>query len=97
MKLTGVSACVFLQSFVYFISMFGNINCNGSKSAVFSDRELARLDELLQVKQFSKKTYLLQEGEICNFEACINKGCTPSFYIDENRFEVTRMFSIEDW
>jgi CRP-like cAMP-binding protein len=86
-----------LRSFLYFTAMFENINKNVSKSAVFSDAELARLDALLQVKHFPKKTYLLQEGEICNFEAYINKGCVRTFYIDENGFEVTLMFSIEDW
>jgi len=77
--------------------MFESINRNVSKSAVFSEKELSRFNELLQVKQLSKKNYLLQEGEICNFEAYINKGCIRTFYIDENGFEVTLMFSIEDW
>ena len=32
----------------------------------------------------SKKTILLQEGEICNFEAFIVKGCIKTYYIDKN-------------
>ncbi len=83
--------------FCYFTAMFENINKNVSKGVSFSAKELARFDELLQVKHFPKKTFLLQEGEICNFEAYINKGCTRTYYIDENGFEVTLMFSIEDW
>lgn len=83
--------------FVYFTAMFDGINKNVSKSAVFSALELERMNELLQVKHFPKKTFLLQEGEVCNFEAYINKGCVRTFYIDENGFEVTLMFSIEDW
>jgi len=85
------------QKFLYFTPMFENINKNVSKSAVFTAKELARMNELLQVKHFPKKTYLLQEGEICNFEGYINKGCVRTYYIDENGFEVTLMFSIEDW
>ena len=77
--------------------MFENINKNVSKSAVFTDKELSRMNELLQVKTFPKKTYLLQEGEVCNFEGYINKGCVRTYFIDENGFEVTLMFSIEDW
>ncbi len=88
---------MFLNRFDYFTAMFEAINKNVSKSAVFSEKELTRLGELLQVKHFPKKTYLLQEGEVCNFEAYINKGCVRTFYIDENGFEVTLMFSIEDW
>lgn len=77
--------------------MFQNINSNVSKSALFTQQELQRMNELLQVKYFPKKTYLLQEGEVCNFEGYINKGCVRTFYIDENGFEVTLMFSVEDW
>lgn len=40
---------------------------------------------------------LLHEGEICNFEAYINKGCIRNYYLDENGFEVTLQFAIEDW
>lgn len=83
--------------FIYFTVMFEGINKNVGKSAVFSAQELERMNELLQVKHFPKKTFLLQEGEVCNFEAYINKGCVRTFYIDENGFEVTLMFSIEDW
>lgn len=77
--------------------MFENINKYVSKSAVFSDKELARMNELLQVKHFPKKTYLLQEGEVCTFEGYINKGCVRTYFINENGFEVTLMFSVEDW
>lgn len=77
--------------------MFENINKYVQKSAVFNDKELARMNELLQVKRFPKKTYLLQEGEVCNFEGYINKGCVRTYFINENGFEVTLMFSVEDW
>ncbi len=77
--------------------MFSAINRNVSKSASFSAAELGRMNSLLQVKQYPKKTYLLQEGEICQFEAYVNKGCVRTYYIDENGFEVTLMFAIEDW
>jgi CRP-like cAMP-binding protein len=40
---------------------------------------------------------LLQEGEICNFEAYIVKGYIRNYYIDENGFEVILHFAIEDW
>jgi CRP-like cAMP-binding protein len=77
--------------------MFSAINRNVSKSASFSAQELERMYSLLQVKQYPKKTYLLQEGEICQFEGYVNKGCVRTYFIDENGFEVTLMFAIEDW
>lgn len=77
--------------------MFEAINRNVSKSASFSVAELDRMNSLLQVKHYPKKAYLLQEGEICQFEAYVNKGCVRTYFIDENGFEVTLMFAVEDW
>ena len=77
--------------------MFDRINKNVSKSANFTVGELERMNELLQIKKVAKKTFLLQEGEVCNFEAYINKGCVRTFFIDEHGAEVILQFAIEDW
>ncbi|MFE3872149.1 Crp/Fnr family transcriptional regulator [Flavobacterium sp. ZS1P70] len=77
--------------------MFEAINKNVSKATQFTQSELEYFDSLLQLKIVPKKTLLLQEGEICSFEAYINKGCTRTFYINENGFEVILQFSTEDW
>ncbi len=77
--------------------MFEAINRNVSKSAVFSAAELQRMNSLLQVKQYPRKTFLLKEGEICQFEAYVNKGCVRTYFLDEKGFEVTLMFAVEDW
>ena len=49
------------------------------------------------VKAIPAKTILLHEGEICQFEGYIHKGCIRTYYIDENGFEVTLYFAVEDW
>lgn len=54
-------------------------------------------DDLLQLQTVKKKTILLREGEICNFEAYILKGCIRTFCMDKNGAEVTLQFAIEDW
>lgn len=77
--------------------MFDKINAHVSKCASFSTAELEVFNTLIQVKSYPKKTLLLQEGEICNFEAYINKGCIRSYYLDENGFELTLQFAVEDW
>lgn len=77
--------------------MFQQINQNVSKYVTFSKDELHVFNELLQHKVVKKKTFLLREGEICNFEAYIIKGCIRSYYIDNNGFEVILTFSVEDW
>lgn len=76
---------------------FEQINKNVCKNVAFSEEELRIFNEHLQYKKIKKKTFLLQEGEICNFEAFIIKGCMRKYYIDKNGFEVILQFAIEDW
>ena len=77
--------------------MYEAINNYISRCASISESEMELFNSLLKKTTVPKKTYLLQEGEICNFEAFIIKGCIRSFYIDENGFEVILQFAIEDW
>lgn len=77
--------------------MFELINKNVTKSVTFSQEELKIFNSLLKQKTVSKKTFLLQEGEVCNFEAFIVKGCVRTYYIDANGFEVILQFGIEQW
>ena len=77
--------------------MFESIDKNVNKSTTFSKEELEIFHSLLEQKSFPKKTFLLQEGEVCNFEAYVVKGCVRTYYIDENGLEVILQFAIEDW
>ncbi len=75
--------------------MFEAINRYIAQCAVFTPEEISYFNSLLQFKKVRKKTLLLKEGEICNFEAFINKGCIRNYYIDENGTEVTLQFAID--
>ena len=77
--------------------MFESINTNVCKKNEFTPDEIEYFNTLLQYKEVPKKTFLLQEGEICNFEAYILKGCIRKYYINENGFEVIVQFAVEDW
>lgn len=77
--------------------MFAQINHNVNLCHAFSEAELAIFNALLIHKKVPKKTFLLQQGEICRFEAYIIKGCIRSYYIDNNGFDVILTFAIEDW
>ncbi|MES2555898.1 MAG: Crp/Fnr family transcriptional regulator [Bacteroidota bacterium] len=77
---------------------FHSINAHVNKScAVFTQDELALFNSLLEVRKVKKKTFLLQQGEICDFEAYINKGCIRNYFINENGSEVILQFGVEDW
>jgi CRP-like cAMP-binding protein len=77
--------------------MFEEINTYISRYAQFNADEVAYFNSLLQHKTIARKTFLLQEGEICKFEAFIKKGCIRTYYIDHKGTEVTLQFAIENW
>ena len=77
--------------------IFESINNYVNHCGRFGPDELAVFNDLLVPKSVKKKQILLREGEICNFEAFIVKGCIRTYYIDENGSEVILQFAIEDW
>lgn len=77
-------------------SMFDQINKAISRYVAFNEEELDVLNSLLERQTVPKKTIMLHEGEVCNFEAFVVKGCLRRYYIDENGFEVILQFAVED-
>jgi len=59
--------------------------------------ELTVFHSFLKVREVKKKSFLLKEGEICDFEAFIVAGCVRSFFIDENGYETILQFAVENW
>ncbi|WDO11438.1 Crp/Fnr family transcriptional regulator [Flavobacterium sp. WW92] len=76
--------------------MYSQINKSISRYVSFSEEELSTFNSLLEYKKIPKKTIMLHEGEMCNFEAFVIKGCVRKYYIDANGFEVILQFAIED-
>lgn len=78
------------------MDMYSQINESISRYVSFTKEELDILNALLEYKTVPKKTIMLHEGEMCNFEAFVVKGCVRKYYIDENGLEVIIQFAIED-
>ena len=76
--------------------MYSQINKNIERYVSFNANELKIFNSLLEYKAIPKKTILLHEGEMCNFEAFVIKGCVRKYYIDANGFEVILQFAIEN-
>ena len=76
--------------------MYSQINKNISRYVTFEEEELAIFNSLLAYKKVPKKTMLLREGEKCDFEAFVIKGCVRKYYIDANGFEVILQFAVEN-
>jgi CRP/FNR family cyclic AMP-dependent transcriptional regulator len=77
--------------------MFTNIINNVSKCITLTAEEQTQFTDLLEFKTIPKKTILLTEGEVCQFEGYIKKGCVRIYYVNENGFEVVLSFAVEDW
>ena len=77
--------------------MFENIIKNVTRFISLSSEEEKIFTDLLVCETIPKKTILLREGEVCQFEGYIQKGCFRAYYLDDNGFEVTILFAIEDW
>lgn len=68
-----------------------------SKSSLLSSEELTLFENHLEFRKVPKKTILLRSGEVCNFEAYINKGIIREYFIDRDGAELTLQFASEDW
>jgi CRP-like cAMP-binding protein len=77
--------------------MFEAIDRFVAKYVTLSEEELGFFHSLLRVRKVKKKTFLLQEGEVCDFEAFILKGLIRSYYLDKEGVETILLFAVEDW
>ena len=80
-----------------FSTMFDQIDNMLADCISLTDEERRIFHSLLRFKRIKKRSFLLQEGDICNFDAFIVKGCLRSFYINEDSSETNLSFSIEGW
>lgn len=78
------------------MDMYEQIDQSISRYVTFSKEELDTFNSLLEYRKVPKKTIMLHEGEICNFEAFVVKGCVRKYFIDQNGFEVILQFAIEN-
>ncbi|HEY4107880.1 Crp/Fnr family transcriptional regulator [Puia sp.] len=77
--------------------MFEGIDKFVAKYIALSVEELDFFHSLLRVRKVRKKQFLLQEGEVCDFEGFILKGCTRMYYLNKEGVETILLFAVEDW
>lgn len=59
--------------------------------------EQAHFVSLLKVRKLLPRQYLVQQGEVCQYESYVCKGFLRSFYVDEKGNDHTLHFAMEDW
>ena len=77
--------------------MFAEIDRFVSKYIPLTEEELAFFHSLLKHRKVKKKRFLLQEGEVCDFEAFILKGCIRTYYLNKEGVETILLFAVEEW
>lgn len=74
-----------------------DIIANISRHVNLTDEEREFFLSLLHSKTIKRKSFLLQEGDLCRFENFVTKGCLKMYSVDKNGLEHVVMFAIEDW
>jgi CRP/FNR family transcriptional regulator, cyclic AMP receptor protein len=77
--------------------MFHQIDEYLNRCSVLTSQELELFHSFLRHRTVKKRSFLLQQGEICRFEGYILKGCLKKYYIDSQGNEVILQFAVEDW
>ncbi|HVI47318.1 MAG TPA: Crp/Fnr family transcriptional regulator [Chitinophaga sp.] len=77
--------------------MFEQIDKFADRCISLTPEERELFHSMLKFRRVRKRTYLLQEGEVCDFEAYIIKGCIRTYYLSDDGTETILSFAIEDW
>jgi CRP-like cAMP-binding protein len=77
--------------------MFEEIDQFVSKYITLTADEREFFHSLLRHRHLRKKQFLLKEGEICDFEAFLLKGCIRTYYLDKEGVETILLFAVEEW
>ena len=77
--------------------MFTSIDQYVSRCTTLSPADLDYFHSLLKPLTIEKKTWLLREGEVSEYEAYVVKGCLRKYCMDDDGNEITLQFAIEDW
>ena len=62
-----------------------------------SDEEFDLLKNLFVPKKLRKRQYLLQEGDVCKYQAFVEKGILRSYTLDDKGAEHVLQFATEGW
>jgi CRP-like cAMP-binding protein len=63
----------------------------------FTEQQFKEISQLLITKTLTKGTVLLSEGEICQYNVFVTRGCLRSYVIDKNGKEHIIQFAPENW
>jgi CRP-like cAMP-binding protein len=77
--------------------MFEQIDDIVAACIQLTEEERRIFHSLLRFRRVRKRSFLLQEGDICSSEAFIIKGCIRRYYINEDGSETNLSLAVEGW
>lgn len=77
--------------------MFQQLFKSLGEKVIFTDEELDLTKQFFIPKKLRKRQFLLQEGDICKYNAFVEKGILRSFTVDEKGSEHIVQFAFEGW
>jgi CRP/FNR family transcriptional regulator, cyclic AMP receptor protein len=77
--------------------MFAAIDEYVARCTPLTKEELEYFHSLLRPRHVGRKEWLLREGEVCDWEAYVLKGCLRKYCIDDKGDEIILQFAVEDW
>lgn len=77
--------------------MFEVLLENINKKVVLTEKEQEQVKTFFIPKKLRRKQFLLQEGEICQYTAFVEKGLLRSYTVDDKGHEHVLQFALEDW
>ena len=77
--------------------MYDLILSNVSKHIQLTDEEITFFKTVLRPRKLRKRQYLLQAGDVNQFENFVNKGCLRAYTVDADGQEHIAMFGLEGW
>jgi CRP/FNR family transcriptional regulator, anaerobic regulatory protein len=82
---------------IHFTNMTTQILQSIKSIVSLNENEEEAFTKILEIKQFKKKAFLLQQGQICNKVSFINTGCMRLFYEVEGVENTVQFFFAERW
>jgi CRP-like cAMP-binding protein len=77
--------------------MFEFLHKKISAVVPITEQEFEQLKTLLIAKTVRKRHYLMQQGDVCKYQAFVEKGILRSYTIDEKDNEHILQFASEGW
>ena len=77
--------------------MYDLILSNVAKHVQLTPEETNVFTSMLKLRKLRKRQYLLQAGDINQYENFVNKGCLRAYTVDDDGQEHIAMFGLEGW